>query len=305
MATTNRAAGRSDVPLDAADVARKRWPDWRAWRLSKKRPDAILVIAFDWLSLLILASVFADVLPLANPTLPDYDNLGGRPSLAHPLGGDYLGRDILSRVIYGARVDLVLGFCAVLISVFVGSTLGVIAGYRGGFFSRVVMVMTDVILAFPALVFIIAIVAVFGSSLLILILALGLLGIPSFIRISRAHTMVLRRREFVMAARAYGAKPARIVLREIVPSLVLPIAAYAFVIIGVFIVAAGALSFLGLGVPPPTPTWGSMIAEGRADLITDPHAALIPSAVMFMTVLSANIIGQYLQGRVDIRETVL
>ncbi|NYE18963.1 ABC transporter permease [Microbacterium immunditiarum] len=305
MTTTNRALSRSDIPLGAeTDVARKRRFHRRGWRLSK-RPDPVLVIAIVWLSALIFAGVFADVLPIANPTLPDYDNLGGPPSLAHPLGGDYLGRDILSRAIYGARVDLVLGFFAVLISVLVGSTLGVIAGYRGGHFGRVVMVMTDVILAFPALVFIIAIVAVFGSSLLILILALGLLGIPSFIRISRAHTMVLRKREFVMAARAYGAKPVRIVLREIVPSLVLPIAAYAFVIIGVFIVAAGALSFLGLGVPPPTPTWGSMIAEGRADLITHPHAALMPAAVMFMTVLSANIIGQHLQGRVDIRETVL
>lgn len=303
--TADRGASSSDIRVGAqTKAARKGRLQWRTWRLTK-RTDPVLVIAIVWLSALILAAVLADVLPFADPTLPDYDNLGLPPSLAHPLGGDYLGRDILSRVIYGARVDLVLGFCAVLISVFVGSALGVIAGYRGGIFARVVMVMTDVILAFPTLVLIIAIVAVFGANLLNLILALGLLGIPSFIRISRAHTMVLRKREFVTAARAYGAKSVRIVLREIVPSLLLPIAAYAFVVIGIFIVAAGALSFLGLGVPPPTPTWGGMIAEGRAELITHPHASLIPAAVMFLTVLSVNIIGQHLQGRIDIRESVL
>jgi peptide/nickel transport system permease protein len=262
-------------------------------------------IAWTWLGAVVLAAVFAPLLPLWDPAIPDYTNVFGGITPQHWLGGDTLGRDTFSRVVYGARASLLVGICAVGLGALVGGFLGMLAGYFGGRTERGLSLLTDVVLAFPGLVFIIAIVAILGSSLTNLIVGLAILSVPTFIRLSRAATLVVAQREFVQAARAYGCRPIRIIAREIAPNVVLPVAAYGFIMIGVFIVVEGSLSFLGLGIPPPTPSWGGMIAAGRTELLNYPHISLFPAAVMFLTVLSINYIGERTRKQFEVKESNL
>ncbi|MEQ3549447.1 ABC transporter permease [Pseudonocardia nematodicida] len=262
-------------------------------------------VAWAWLGTVVLAAVFAPVLPLWDPDVPDYTNVASGITPQHWLGGDTLGRDTFSRVVHGARASLLVGLCAVLLGAVVGGTLGMLAGYFGGRTERVLALVTDVVLAFPGLVLIIALVAILGASLTNLILGLAILSVPTFIRLSRAATLVVAQREFVLAARAYGCRPMRIILREIAPNVVLPVAAYGFIMVGLFIVVEGSLSFLGLGIPPPTPSWGGMIAAGRVELLTYPHISLFPAAVMFLTVLSINYVGERTRKRFEVKESNL
>jgi peptide/nickel transport system permease protein len=262
-------------------------------------------IACAWLGAVVLAAIFAPLLPLWDPTIPDYKNVFGGITPQHWLGGDTLGRDTFSRVVYGARASLLVGICAVVLGALVGGTLGMVAGYFGGRTERVLTWIADVVLAFPGLVLIIAMVAILGASLTNLIIGLAILSVPTFIRLTRATTLVVAQREYVQAARAYGCRPLRIILREIAPNVVLPVAAYAFIMVGVFIVVEGSLSFLGLGIPPPTPSWGGMIASGRAELLRYPHISLFPAAVMFLTVLSINYIGERTRKQFEVKESNL
>jgi len=262
-------------------------------------------IACAWLGAVVLAAVFAPLLPLWDPAIPDYKNVFGGITPQHWLGGDTLGRDTFSRVVYGARASLLVGICAVVLGALVGGTLGMVAGYFGGRAERVLTWIADVVLAFPGLVLIIAMVAILGASLTNLIIGLAILSVPTFIRLTRATTLVVAQREYVQAARAYGCRPLRIILREIAPNVVLPVAAYAFIMVGVFIVVEGSLSFLGLGIPPPTPSWGGMIASGRAELLRYPHISLFPAAVMFLTVLSINYIGERTRKQFEVKESNL
>jgi peptide/nickel transport system permease protein len=262
-------------------------------------------IACAWLGAVVLAAIFAPLLPLWDPAIPDYKNVFGGITPQHWLGGDTLGRDTFSRVVYGARASLLVGICAVVLGALVGGTLGMIAGYFGGRTERVLTWVADVVLAFPGLVLIIALVAILGASLTNLIVGLAILSVPTFIRLTRATTLVVAQREYVQAARAYGCRPLRIILREIAPNVVLPVAAYAFIMVGVFIVVEGSLSFLGLGIPPPTPSWGGMIAAGRTELLRYPHISLFPAAVMFLTVLSINYIGERTRKQFEVKESNL
>jgi len=262
-------------------------------------------VAWTWLGAVVLAAVFAPLLPLWDPAVPDYNAVFSVITPQHWLGGDTLGRDTFSRVVYGARASLLVGICAVGLGALVGGFLGMLAGYFGGRTERVLALVTDVVLAFPGLVFIIAIVAILGSSLTHLIIGLAILSVPTFIRLARATTLVVAQREFVLAARAYGCSPIRIIAREIAPNVVLPVAAYGFIMIGVFIVVEGSLSFLGLGIPPPTPSWGGMIAGGRQELLNYPHISLFPAAVMFLTVLSINYIGERIRKQFEVKESNL
>jgi peptide/nickel transport system permease protein len=257
------------------------------------------------LVVVVVAAVFAAWLPLPDPAKLDYENIRGAPSLAHLLGGDALGRDMLSRVIFGARTSLLVGLSSVLIGAIIGSVIGLVAGFLRGTIDYVIVILTDVILAFPGLVLVIGVVAIFGASLTKLILALAFLAIPYFIRLARANTIAIAGREFVVAARAYGMKRTRIMAREIAPNVVLPVAAYGFILVGLFIVVEGSLSFLGLGVQPPTPDWGAMIAEGRTDIFLDPGESLIPAGVMFLTVLSINYLGERVRERTEVKDSAL
>jgi len=271
----------------------------------QRRVGALFVCAVAWIALIGLAAIFADLLPIASPT--DMDLLAKRaaPGAAHLLGADHLGRDELSRLIHGGRVSLTVGLLSPVIGVLVGGSLGMLAGYFRGRFETFAVGGVDVLLAFPPLVFALAVTAYLGQSVLNITLVIGVLGIPAFMRVSRAGTLSLSEREFVTAARALGATHARILVRELLPNVALPLLAFFLLGVAVTIVVEGALSFLGLGVPPPTASWGSMIGEGRESLDIAPWLAFLPAGFMFLTVLSFNIVGDTLRALTDPRPGVL
>ena len=262
-------------------------------------------MAIGWVVFVFAVAIFADVLPLPSPT--DMDMLEKRApfSFAHWLGTDGLGRDELSRLIHGARISLVVGICAPVIGLTLGGALGMLAGYFRGRFESLVVGSMDVLLAFPPLILALAVTAYLGQSIPNLTFILGLLSVPAFMRVARAATLTLARREFVIAAQALGATHTRILLRELLPNVLLPLFAFFLLGVAVIIVAEGALSFLGLGVPPPISSWGSMIGEGRQSLELAPRLAFIPAIAMFLTVLSFNLIGDTLRALTDPRQGAL
>lgn len=262
-------------------------------------------LAVAWLVLVLLAALTAEWLPLADPYLPDVSAKLEGPSAEHPLGADGLGRDQLSRLVHGARVSVTVSLSAVGIGMLVGGVLGTAVGYLRGLFETVVMAVVDVMLAFPSLVLLLVVLAYVGRSLTVISLLIGVLSIPVYTRVARANTLAVAQREFVLAAHTLGATRRRILFREIVPNVVLPVLAFGLVAMGVVIVLEGSLAVLGLSVPPPEPTWGDMIATSKTHLDDAPHAALIPSAAMFLTVLSLNFVGDTLRRRLDVKDAGL
>jgi peptide/nickel transport system permease protein len=271
----------------------------------RRRLGMLFWIAIGWMALVFAVATFADLLPLPSPT--DMDMLERRApfSAEHWLGTDGLGRDELSRLIYGARISLIVGLCAPVIGVTFGGALGMLAGYFRGRFEALVVGSMDVLLAFPPLILALAVTAFLGQSILNLTCILGVLGIPAFMRVARAATLTLARREFVIAAQALGASHSRILLRELLPNVLLPLLAFFLLGVAVTIVVEGALSFLGLGVPPPISSWGSMIGEGRESLDVAPRLAFIPAIAMFLTVLAFNLIGDTMRAITDPRQGAL
>lgn len=253
-------------------------------------------IAVTWLTIVAVAAVLAPLLPLVDPAAQDYEAVAVPPgSPGHILGTDSLGRDLLSRAIFGARISLIVTLSAVAIGIVVGGLLGMLAGYFRGWLEKIIMAATDALMAFPALVLLLALMATLGSSVRNLVIGLGILGIPAFVRLTRASTLVYAQREFVMAAKSIGALNRRVLFREIMPNIVPAVGAYAFIVIALLIVAEGSLSFLGVGVPPPASSWGLMIAEGRDSLRTTPWITFVPGVFMFLTVLSFNLAGDRLR----------
>ena len=262
-------------------------------------------IAIGWMALVFALALFAPLLPLPSPT--DMDMLERRApfSAAHWLGTDGLGRDELARLIHGARISLAVGLFAPVIGLVIGGALGMLAGYFRGRLETLVVGSMDVLLAFPPLVLALAVTAYLGQSILNLTLILGVLGIPAFMRVARAATLTLARREFVIAAEALGATHRRILLRELLPNVLLPLVAFFLLGVAVTIVVGGALSFLGLGVPPPLSSWGSIIGEGRESLDVAPRLAFLPAFAFFLTVLSFNLVGDSLKAVTDPRQGAL
>ena len=265
----------------------------------------LFLAALGWIVLLALAAILADQLPIPSPT--DMDMLSRRagPSATHWLGTDRLGRDTFARIVYGARVSLIVGLLAPVIGIVIGGFLGLLAGYFRGRLEVLTTASGDVLLAFPPLVFALAVTAYLGLSITNITIVLGVLGIPTFTRVARAVTLSLSQREFVVAARALGATHARILWRELLPNVALPLLAFFLLGVAITIVVEGALSFIGLGVPPPTPSWGSMIAEGRESLEVAPWLAFIPAGFMFITVLAFNLVGDTLRALTDPRPGAL
>lgn len=272
-------------------------------------------IPLTWLLLVTLCAVTAGWMPLPAPDIMDYDHQNASPgtvltmpekttagsvsraqSRVYWLGTDSMGRDMLSRIIIGARVSLAVGVTAPLIGLVIGGLLGMMAGYFRGFTESIIIGFMDVILAFPGLVLLLVMGFYFGTNLWTLIPSLGFLSVPAFCRVSRAATLQLAGREFVIAAKMIGHNNSSILVREILPNVAIPLCVYGLVIMALMIVVEGVLSFLGLSVPPPTPSWGGMIAEGREVLSEAPHVCLIPATVLFLTVLSLNILGDTLRG---------
>lgn len=272
----------------------------------RRRSGGLLFwFAVAWLATVVVCAVFANVLPVADPIKPHVIDKLSMPTWSHPLGTDGLGRDSLSRLVHGARVSLVVSLTAVSVGMIVGGTLGMMAGFFRGWFETVLMAVINVILAFPGLVLLLVLLAYVGQSLGVISLVIGFLSIPVYTRVARANTLAVAQREFVMAAHTMGASRRRLLFREIAPNVVLPVAAFGLVAMGVVIVLEGALAFLGLSVEAPTATWGGMIAEGKRHLSDAPQVALIPSAAMFLTVLSLNFVGDALRRRFDVREANL
>lgn len=223
------------------------------------------------------------------------------PSGSHLFGTDPLGRDVLSRVIYGARVSVLVGFTTVGICFVLGTLLGCVAGYYGGWPDEVIMRSVDVVLAFPGILLAITLTAILGPSLRNVILALSVMGWVGYARIVRAQVLTLRESEFVLAARALGVGDARLLYRHIFPNILAPLIVEAtFGIAGAVLAEAG-LSFLGLGTQPPAPSWGSMLNEGRQFLFVSPHMTLAPGIAIMTVVLGLNLLGDALRDRFDVR----
>ena len=262
-------------------------------------------LAAAWIGAIVLAAALANLLPLPSPTDMDMLERRAPASAAHWLGTDRLGRDMLARLIHGARISLTVGVLAPLIGLLIGGALGILAGYFRGGLETVVVGAVDVLLAFPPLVLALAVTAYLGQTIANLTYIIGILSIPAFTRVARAATLSIAKREFILAARAMGATELRILVRELLPNVVLPLLAFFLLAVAVTIVVEGALSFLGLGVPPPAPSWGSMIGEGRESLETAPRIAFLPAAAMFLTVLAFNVLGDTLRVVTDPRQAAL
>jgi peptide/nickel transport system permease protein len=272
----------------------------------KKRLGPLFWIASAWMVLIILLALLAPVLPIAEYQKVFPGASRQPPSADHWLGTDTLGRDILSRVIWGARVSLVVGFASVAFGILIGGTIGVVSGYFKGRLENFLMWFMDVMLAFPALLLALAIVAFTQShELSVVVLAIGIVAIPPVARLVRASTLVHSERDYVTAARALGASNTRIVVKEVLPNVALPVLSFAIIGVAVAIVAEGGLAFLGLSVAPPTPTWGGMINDGRQALEAEPYISLIPCAVMFLTVLALNLAGDRVREYFDVKEVGL
>lgn len=258
--------------------------------------------------LVILLIIFAVFAPWIAPQDPAAINLPDRlnsPSRAHWFGTDELGRDILSRSIYGARISMFVGSCVVLVSLGLGLVVGSIAGYYGGAVDRFVnVVLMNAFMSFPGILLAIAFVAFRGPGIFNLVLALSLGGWVGYARLVRGQVLAAREREFVEAARALGASDLRIIVGHILPNIIQPVIVQAAIGMAGAILAEATMSFLGLGVPPPTASWGAMLNDGRAHLFDSPHLVLFPALAVMLAVLSFNFIGDALRDYLDPRSRI-
>ncbi|HEX8892427.1 MAG TPA: ABC transporter permease [Terriglobales bacterium] len=257
------------------------------------------------IAVFVLCAVFA---PWLRPQDPAYIDLPSRlmgPSAAHWFGTDELGRDILSRVVYGARISMLVGTSVVVTSLTLGLIFGSIAGYYGGFLDRFLnVIVMNAFMSFPGILLAIAFVAFLGPGLFNLVLALSIGGWVGYARLVRAQVLAIREREFVEAARALGASDLRIIVRHILPNIIQPVIVQAAIGMAGAILAEATMSFLGLGVPPPTASWGSMLNDGRSHLFDAPHLVLFPAAAVMLAVLSFNFIGDGLRDYLDPRSRI-
>ena len=261
-----------------------------------------------WLAIgagtLLLLTVLALFAPLIAPHHPLRQNLSEdliAYSADHPLGTDKLGRDILSRILHGGRISLLVGVATVSLSLIIGFCVGSLSGFFGGWIDQLLMRLVDILVAFPGILLAIAFTAVLGPGLDHVVIALCLIGWTSYARLVRGEILALREREFVQAARALGCHPKRIILRHLLPNLLPPLLIQSTFGLAAAIVAEGSLSFLGLGVEPPTPSWGSMLNDGRQFLLVAPHLTTYPGLAIMLTVLALNLVGDALQERLDAR----
>ena len=269
------------------------------------------VLSAAWLVMVSGAAILAPWLPIKDPDRIDFANLNQLPNKPPGTPGFILGTeqnsfDILSRLIWGGRVSLIVAFGVLAIGMVVGGGIGLVAGFLRGRVETVLMSIVDVFLAFPALILLIAIVAFLGADLKNVVIGISLVSIPAFARIARATTLTFSRREFVLAAEAAGATKPRILVREILPNVVLPLLAFGLLVVGIAIVAEGSLAFLGL-TSQETISWGGMINGGKRALQQEniAHTSMIPAFVMFLTVLSVNMLGDRFRAAFDVRETTL
>ena len=283
-----RVAGRT--------VRDRRWDTLRRAAATRLAPfgAAVLLLAIG-------AALLAPVVAPHDPLKQDLNHTLGRPDRIHPLGTDNVGRDVLSRVIWGTRVSLVAGFGSVVIAVVVGGVLGLAAGYAGGRVDNLIMRVMDAVLSFPPLVLALALGAVLGAGLTGVVIALGVVYTPTFARLMRGQVLAITAREYVDAARALGLPGWRIAWSHVLPNATAPIVVQASLSVAFAILAEASLSFLGLGVQPPGASWGSMINAGRGYLQQAPWIAFGPGAALFVTVVGLNFVGDAIRDALDPR----
>jgi ABC-type dipeptide/oligopeptide/nickel transport system permease subunit len=284
-----------DQVLERNDAARGLWSD--AWRRLRRNWFAMGGLA--GLLILILAAIFAPWIAPADPNFQDYMHMMEGPSRAHPMGTDNFGRDILSRVIYGAQISLRLGLLGTIVGATIGSLIGAISGFYGGFVDSLLMRLMDIQLAFPGLLLAIVIITVLGVGEVNVIIAIGVFSIPTFARVVRGSMLSLREQDFVLAARSVGAPDYRLMFVHLLPNALAPILVLATIRLGTAILTAASLGFLGLGVRPPAPEWGTMLSEGRSYMQLAPHIAIFPGLAILVTVIALNLLGDGLRDALD------
>lgn len=265
------------------------------------RHDRAAMLGLGLFLLIVLGATLADQIAPHNPAQVHARERLQRPSGTYWLGTDELGRDVLSRVIYGARVSLMVGAIAVGIAASIGIALGLAAGYRGGLTDAIVMRTLDGVLAFPSIVLALAIITVLGPSLFNAMIAIGVVTIPTFARVTRGSVLSIKQREFVEASRACGATDLRLMLRVVLPNCLSPLLVQISISFAAAILVEAALAFLGLGVQPPTPSWGAMLDTGRRYLDQTPWYSISAGAAIFLAVLSLNLLGDGLRDALDPR----
>jgi peptide/nickel transport system permease protein len=286
--------------LEAAGAAEKSVPTARRRRLPRSLlRDVPTALSTSVVLIIVLAAAVAPVVAPYGPNTPDYANTLAGPSARHFFGTDELGRDVFSRIVFGARTSLLIGFAAVAFSVALGSVVGSISGYFGGWIDSLFMRAVDLILAFPLLILAILIVVVLGPSFATVVVAIGVSQFPVFARLARSLALAQRSREYVECARAIGTSDWKILLQHIWPNQMRPIAVQALSTIGVAILSGAALSFLGIGVQPPTADWGRMVSEYAALIFTHPSLAFYPGLAIGVTVLAWNLAGDGLLAALD------
>jgi peptide/nickel transport system permease protein len=272
------------LQIDAAPRRRSAFLSVRSWPVNLKI-GAVIVM------LIILAGVFAPLLTPYNPIIGDFKATLLPPSLQHPFGTDNLGRDVLARVLYGARIDLQIGLITTYVPLVYGLLLGAMAGFLTGWFDRILMRVVDIAIAFPFLVLIIVILAILGPGIRNMYIAVFAVGWTMYTRLARADMLVIREQEYVLAAKALGYSPARIVFRHAMPNLLAPAIVFAMADIVLNILLASSLSFLGLGVQPPAPEWGAIVADGRDFLLQAWWISTLPGFAIIITGIGFSLIG--------------
>jgi ABC-type dipeptide/oligopeptide/nickel transport system permease subunit len=293
MTDTNR--NTADGDRDHSPIS----PFRRSW--FKLQRNKVALIGGFLILLYILTALLAPVLFPGNPSAPNLIMALETPSLKHPLGTDELGRSILGRIIYGSRVSLLIAIGVVSVGLFIGVPLGLISGYYGGKTDFILQRITDTLLAFPGFLLALGLVAVLGVGLKNAMVSIGIAMIPLYIRLVRGCTLTVREEVYVEAAKAVGTRDTVILLRHILPNVMVPITVQTSLSMGMGILFAAGLGFLGIGVQPPTPEWGTMLGSGRSYLFHAPHVATFPGIAIFLAVLGFNLLGDGLRDALDPR----
>ncbi|MEO1222819.1 MAG: ABC transporter permease [Pseudomonadota bacterium] len=308
--TSDRANSLSiDAPADATidpffdqdDPVLSTAPESRVWKKFRSHGSAVfggILVAF-----FVVIALLAPILPIADPIATDWGAVRQAPSWAHPLGTDEIGRDVLSRMVWGAQASLLAGVVSVAIAVTLGVPLGIIAGYFGGWTDAVISRCTEALLAAPFLILAIALAAFLGPSLTNAMIAIGISATPIFIRLTRGQVLSVKAEDYVEGAQAIGLSTPRILTRYIFPNVFPPVLVQATLTIATAIIAEASLSFLGLGQQPPAPSWGSMLNTAKNFLTQAPWMALWPGIAIFLVVLGFNLLGDGLRDALDPRET--
>ena len=297
METTGNTTDVKDQPSPAVERYDRGSEVERIWKRFRKNKGAFVGLAI--LVVFFVAAFFAGFFSPFDPTQQDYVGALQPPSVKHLLGTDNFGRDVLSRLIYGSRISLSVGFLAVLFSMILGVGLGLIAGYYGGILETIIMRIADGLLSFPPLILAIALMAILGLGMQNIMIAVGVGFIGHFARVTRGDVLNIKEEIYIEAARLMGVSHTKILLFHVLPNILSPIIVQAVLRVSAAILTESALSFLGLGLPPPTPTWGFMISEGRGFIVMAPWISTFPGIALFLVVLGLNLFGDGLRDALD------